>query len=92
VPTSPARTSREILDVAPETGTAHVRLRNSAMVDDAQRNSGRKVCYMFASWLEGSLEYVAVSAGRKQLLQAREVYCQAEGTHDHCLFEVTPPA
>jgi predicted hydrocarbon binding protein len=80
----------DVLDVAPEAGTAHVRLRNSAMVDEAHRNSGRKVCYMFASWLEGSLEYVAASAGRKQSLKAREVYCQAEGTHDHCLFEVTP--
>jgi predicted hydrocarbon binding protein len=80
----------EVLDVAPESGKAHVRLRNSAMVDEARRNSGRKVCYMFASWLEGSLEYVAASAGRKQVLKAHEVYCQAEGVHDHCLFEVTP--
>jgi predicted hydrocarbon binding protein len=80
----------EVLDVAPEAGTAHVRLRNSAMVDEAHRHSGRKVCYMYAAWLEGSLEYVAASAGRKQVLKAHEVYCQAEGVHDHCLFEVTP--
>ncbi|MBN8942763.1 MAG: 4-vinyl reductase [Rhizobiales bacterium] len=80
----------DVLDLDPEAGTAHVRLNNSAMVDEARRKSGRKVCYMFAAWLEGSLEYVAASAGRKQRLKAREVYCAAEGQHDHCLFEVLP--
>ncbi|KAA0074516.1 DUF5943 domain-containing protein [Tardiphaga sp. P9-11] len=80
----------DVLDVSPEGGTATVRLRNSAMVDDERRNSGRKVCYMFASWLEGSLEYVAASAGRKLTLRAEEVYCEAEGKHDHCLFKVEP--
>src|SRR5271166_2520383 len=62
----------EVLDVAPDTGVAHVRLRNSAMVDDTHRNAGRRLCYMFAAWLEGSLEYVAASAGRRQKLKARE--------------------
>lgn len=80
----------DVLDVSPDEGTATVRLRNSAMVDDERRNSGRKVCYMFASWLEGSLEYVAASAGRKLSLRAQEVHCEAEGKHDHCLFKVEP--
>jgi predicted hydrocarbon binding protein len=80
----------DILKLEPETGTAQVRLRNSAMVDETHRMSGRRVCYMFSAWLEGSLEYVAASAGRKQQLKSREVYCAAEGGHDHCLFEVTP--
>jgi predicted hydrocarbon binding protein len=80
----------DVLDVSPEAGTATVRLRNSAMVDGERRNSGRKVCYMFASWLEGSLEYVAASAGREVRLRAQEVYCEAEGAHDHCLFKVEP--
>ncbi|WP_239527495.1 DUF5943 domain-containing protein, partial [Stenotrophomonas maltophilia] len=48
----------DVLDLDPEAGTAHIRLNNSAMVDEARRKSGRKVCYMFAAWLEGSLEYV----------------------------------
>jgi hypothetical protein len=45
---------------------------------------------MFAAWLEGSLESVAVSAGRNQTLIASEVYCEAECEHDHCLLEVGP--
>ena len=80
----------DILELEPETGIARVRLRHSAMVDAAHRTSGRRLCYMFSAWLEGSLEYVAASAGRKQHLKAREVYCAAEGAHDHCLFEVSP--
>jgi predicted hydrocarbon binding protein len=80
----------EILELAPETGGARVRLRHSAMVDEAHRVSGRRVCYMFSAWLEGALEYVAASAGRRQDLMAREVYCAAEGVHDHCLFEASP--
>jgi predicted hydrocarbon binding protein len=80
----------EVLDVQPEAGTAKVRLKNSAFIDEAHRNAGRSVCYVFASWLEGSIEYVSASAGRKLALKAREAYCQAEGKHDHCLFEVGP--
>jgi hypothetical protein len=80
----------DILELEPETGIARVRLRHSAMVDEAHRTSGRRLCSMFSAWLEGALEYVAASAGRKQDLQGREVYCAAEGAHDHCLFEVSP--
>ena len=80
----------EVLDVTPETGAARVRLRHSAFVDAARRGSGRKVCYMFAAWFEGSLAYVAERAGRKLSLSAREVCCAAEGGHDHCFFEVAP--
>jgi hypothetical protein len=50
----------------------------------------RKVCGMFAPWMHGSLEYVAKAAGGPAKLAAREVHCQGEGGHDHCLFEVTP--
>ena len=82
----------EVLDADARAGTAHVRLRDSAFVDEARRSSGRKLCYRFASWLEGSLEYVAASLGHPLQLEAREVYCAAEGVHDHCLFEVLPRA
>jgi predicted hydrocarbon binding protein len=80
----------EILEFAPEAGAARVRLRHSAMVDEARRRSGRRLCHMFSAWLEGSLEYVGASAGRPQHFTAREVHCAAEGVHDHCLFEVSP--
>ena len=58
--------------------------------DEARAKAGRKLCYMFNSWFEGSLEYVMASAGHPRPLKAREVYCRAEGQNDHCLFEVAP--
>jgi hypothetical protein len=63
----------DILKLEPETGIAQVRLRHSTMVDEAHRMSDRRVCYMFSAWLEGSLEYVAASAGHKRHLKGREV-------------------
>jgi hypothetical protein len=78
----------DILHLTPE-GMARVRLRNSALVDETRRNSGRKVCYMFSAWLEGSLDYVAASAGLTRDLKASEIYCVAQGFHDHCLFAVS---
>ncbi len=80
----------DVLDVDVDAGAAHVRVRNSAMVDPGGRARGRKLCYMFAAWLEGSLEFVAAGANRPCKLVAREVYCAAEGARDHCLFAVAP--
>lgn len=70
-------------------GHARVRVDNSAFVDDERRRSGCRVCYMFAAWLEGSLEYAAVATGQKLSVDAHETCCAADGTHDHCLFEVS---
>ena len=76
-------------DVDLEAGHARVRVDNSAFVDDERRPSGRRVCYMFAAWLEGSLEYAAAATGRAQSLRAHEACCAADGAHDHCEFEVS---
>jgi hypothetical protein len=72
-----------------ERGHARVRVDNSALVDDESRGSSRRVCYMFAAWLEGSLEYAAAASGRAQSLRAHEACCAADGAHDHCEFEVS---
>ncbi len=82
----------DVLDTDMDAGTARIRIRNSLFVDDARRSTGRKLCYRFAAWFEGSLEYVLAAAGRPLSLEAREVYCAGEGVHDHCLFEVAPRA
>ncbi|TDR87135.1 4-vinyl reductase [Enterovirga rhinocerotis] len=80
----------DVLEVDEAAGTGRIRVRHSSLVDEARAKAGRKLCYMFNSWFEGSLEYVMASAGHPRTLKAREVYCRAEGRHDHCLFEVTP--
>lgn len=70
-------------------GKAQVRLKHSAMLDAERRSNGRRNCYMFASWLEGSLEYASHAMQQPAQFFAREVHCAAEGMHEHCLFEVT---
>ncbi|MDI4666483.1 4-vinyl reductase [Xanthobacter autotrophicus] len=77
--------------IDPVAGTATIRLDNSSFVTDETRNAGRKLCYMFAPWLAGALEFVCEQAGAPQKLEAREVQCAAEG-HDFCLYEVRPAA
>src|SRR5215467_2907727 len=72
-----------------DAGRARIRVDNSAFVDDARRSSRRRLCYMFAAWFEGSLEYAAAAAGKKLKLTAHETCCAADGRHDHCLFEVS---
>ena len=81
-----------ILALEPVAGRAEIRLDHSAFVDAARRTAGRKLCYMFASWFEGALGYANFDAGTAQPVRAREIYCQAEGHHDHCLFRVEPVA
>lgn len=76
----------ETLDGA--AGRARVRVDHSVFVTGEQGRTGR-LCYMFAPWLQGSLEYVAAAGGGPKTLAAREVQCAAEG-HGHCLFEVEP--
>lgn len=78
-----------ILAIDPAAGTATIRLDNSSFVTDETRSAGRKLCYMFAPWLAGALEFVCEQAGAPQKLEAREVQCAAEG-HDYCLYEVKP--
>lgn len=65
-----------------------IRVDHSSFVDGSRKGAGRKLCWMFAAWLEGSLEYVLDEAGAPRKLAARETQCAGEG-HDHCIFEVT---
>lgn len=75
--------------IDPTAGTASVRLDHSSFVTDETRGAGRKLCFMFAPWLAGALEYVCEEAGTPRSLAAYEVQCAAEG-HNCCRFEVEP--
>lgn len=77
--------------IDPAAGTATIRLDHSSFVTPETKGQGRKLCFMFAPWLAGALEYVCEAAGAPRALAAREVQCAAEG-HDFCLFEVAPAA
>ena len=73
-------------EISPQHGTADIVVRNSVMIDRAHVQEARKCCYMF----EGAFDYVAKSEGLPLSFKATEVYCAAEGQHDHCWFEVRP--
>ena len=78
-----------ILAIDPVAGTATIRLDHSSFVTPETRQFNRKLCYMFAPWLKGAMEFACAQAGTPRTLVAHEVQCAGEG-HDHCLFEVTP--
>jgi hypothetical protein len=67
----------DILKLEPETGNAQVRLRHSAMVDEAHRIRGRRVCYTFSAGLEArsnlsqQCRSQATSEGPRGLLRLR---------------------
>ena len=70
------------------TGEADVRLDHSIYVCHHGRNAGRRLCYAFAGWFPGALEWVGENEGLGWRLTASEVACAADGQHDRCRFEV----
>jgi predicted hydrocarbon binding protein len=78
----------------PAASTATVHLRNSSFVL-AQPGKEGKLCYMFAGWFSGAMDWVNDTApeGTKKGPKSFsvETQCAAEG-HSHCVFEVTPLA
>jgi predicted hydrocarbon binding protein len=72
------------------TGAATVRLDHSVFVQEYGRNIGRRVCYMYAGWFPGSLEWAGRDGGLHWKLACDEAQCAAEGQHDHCRFVTQP--
>ena len=76
-----------------KTGDAKVRLTHSVFVL-AQGIAGvpvkkEKVCYLFAGWFAGAMDWVGEHTGQSWTTQSTETQCAAEG-HEHCEFTVTP--
>lgn len=80
-----------VVDVDSRTGAARVRVDYSVFVLH-HGAIGQRVCYMFAGWFPGSLEWAGRSLGQDWRLTSEEWQCAADGTHQHCLFEVRPRA
>lgn len=73
-----------------QTGAATVRLDHSVFIYGEGNATGARVCYMFAGWMPGSLEWAAQDSGKSWKLVGEEVQCACEKEHDHCLFEIRP--
>ena len=50
-----------------------------------------KLCYMFAGWFAGAMDWVGETLGKSYKTESFESECASEG-HDHCVFTVTPKA
>jgi predicted hydrocarbon binding protein len=80
----------ERLDEA--TGEGRVRLDHSIYVCHPGQKSGGGLCYAFAGWFPGALEWAGRDAGADWKLTASEVQCAGDGVHDHCAFEIVTRA
>lgn len=79
-----------VLDVDADAARAAVRLEHSVFVLEERRKAGEMVCYMFAGWPAGALEWVRAAQGRPIRLAGAEVQCAAQAPHEHCLLETWP--
>jgi predicted hydrocarbon binding protein len=69
-------------------GVARIRLEHSAFVLARPGAPGR-LCYMFAGWFAGAMDWVLEQAGAPLRTHSHESQCAAEG-HAHCVFSVRP--
>ena len=69
-------------------GHASITLHHSSFVL-AQPDVHGKLCYMFAGWFAGAMDWVAQDAGLDYLTSSSETQCAGEG-HAHCVFTVEP--
>ena len=76
------------LDADPATGHARIKLTHSVFVLQQPELSG-KLCYMFAGWFAGAMDWVGDISGKSYKTESRETQCASEG-HDSCVFTVTP--
>ena len=76
----------ETLDEA--TGEARVRLDHSVYVGHPGQKAEAGLCYAFAGWFPGALEWAGRDLGADWKLSAAEVQCAGDGIHDHCAFEI----
>jgi hypothetical protein len=76
------------LSADPATGHARIKLDHSVFVLQQPELKG-KLCYMFAGWFAGAMDWVGDTLGHGYKTESAESACASEN-HDHCVFTVTP--
>lgn len=81
------------IEADPEHGEARIKLEHSVFVL-AQGIAGvpvrqDKLCYLFAGWFSGAMDWVLETSGSPLRTRSHESQCAAEG-HPHCVFTVVP--
>jgi predicted hydrocarbon binding protein len=82
-----------IVEADPDRAHARIELHHSSFVL-AQPGKRDKLCYMFAGWFAGAMDWVndTREGGRDApRAHSKETQCAAED-HAHCIFEVSPLA
>lgn len=74
--------------VDPATGDAEIRLEYSSFVL-AQPEKPGKLCYMFAGWFAGAMDWATQQRGHSIQTHCAETQCAGDG-HKHCIFTVKP--
>jgi predicted hydrocarbon binding protein len=70
------------------TGRASIKLQHSSFVL-AQPDAHDKLCYMFAGWFSGAMDWVGQDGALQYSTTSSETQCAAEG-HAYCVFTVEP--
>jgi hypothetical protein len=83
----------KFISADPSTGDAQIQLDHSVFVL-AQGIAGvpvdsSKVCYLFAGWFSGAMDWVLETSGSAVRTSSAETQCAAEG-HANCVFTVSP--
>lgn len=81
------------IEVEPQSGHARIALQHSVFVL-AQGIAGvpinkDKVCYLFAGWFAGAMDWLGHDSGIGYRSRCEETQCEAEG-HARCVFTVSP--
>jgi predicted hydrocarbon binding protein len=70
-----------------QAGSARIRLDHSAFVQQYGIGVSRKVCYMFAGWFAGAMDWVVGNVGASH---CEESQCACERGSGYCQFEIRP--
>jgi hypothetical protein len=76
------------IEADPATGHAKIMLKHSVFVLQQPDLKG-KLCYMFAGWFAGAMDWVGDTLGHGYKTASHESGCACEN-HDHCVFTVAP--
>lgn len=77
-------------EVDVDNASASIKLVNSSFVLQ-QPDAHGKLCYMFAGWFAGAMDWVSDTAGKPRPSTCSETQCVGED-HTHCVFTVKPLA
>ena len=73
--------------IDPVTGCGEVTVHSSCFVLDGTLDRHGPLCFMFAGWFPGALDWIAENQGQSFRVTSDEVRCAGEG-HEHCVFEI----